>query len=69
MKDSIFQLEDASFEVVKRVRSTGDLSLESYLNVNIKRVKFNVLNATAKVFSDGDNNAEFSNKQSVVGAV
>ena len=59
MKEGILQIEDASFEIIEKMWSSGEQNIESYFNVNLKRVKFNILNAISKIFSENDKINEF----------
>lgn len=50
MKENILQLEDASLEMLKTIHQTKEINIEKYLNVSIKRVKFDIINAVSKIF-------------------
>lgn len=54
MKENILQIEDASLEIAEAAQASGDHNIEGYFNVNLKRVKFNILNAISKVFVEAD---------------
>lgn len=45
MKEGLFQLEDAQIALFRKIAENGSFDIEQFLNVNLKRVKQNIINA------------------------
>jgi hypothetical protein len=65
MKEGLFQLEDAQIALFRKVDENESIDIEQFLNVNLKRVKQNIINAfnQKKIFDQENSKSQKHNSQ------